>query len=302
MPKSLLQRIFLTALVIVAAFPLTVAQTSRRTRVAVLDFGDTQTGLRVTDKLVQAISLGGEFQVIDRDQAGAAVRGTDYRGSLNMSVEDARDLGAAIGCDFFFTGEAQTLRRSSSETPAYFETYAAVYLVSARTGRLASWHRLSVKRPQPTEAEKALLDELAAQGFIDGEKQSMRRAVDEERAERAHAIESGAPVIEVMSEDKVDNQTGTRPPRPYRRLKPAYPETAALSEVEATVDILVDVDEKGEVSRVDIARWAGYGLDESVLTTVKQLHFFPAMRNGRAIPMRVLLRYNFRKPTENSSR
>jgi outer membrane biosynthesis protein TonB len=42
-------------------------------------------------------------------------------------------------------------------------------------------------------------------------------------------------------------------------------------------------------------------LDESVLTTVKQLHFFPAMRNGRAIPMRVLLRYNFRKPTENSS-
>jgi hypothetical protein len=38
-----------------------------------------------------------------------------------------------------------------------------------------------------------------------------------------------------------------------------------------------------------------------VLTTVKQLHFFPAMRNGRAIPMRVLLRYNFRKPAENSS-
>ncbi len=27
-----------------------------------------------------------------------------------------------------------------------------------------------------------------------------------------------------------------------------------------------------------------------------QMHFFPAMRNGTAIPMRVLLRYNFRKP------
>ena len=58
----------------------------------------------------------------------------------------------------------------------------------------------------------------------------------------------------------------------------------------------MDVDEKGEVGRVEIARWAGYGLDESVLATVRQLHFFPAMRNGRAIPMRVLLRYNFRKP------
>jgi len=62
------------------------------------------------------------------------------------------------------------------------------------------------------------------------------------------------------------------------------------------VDALVDVDEKGEVSRAEISRWAGYGLDESVIATVKQLHFFPAMRDGRALPMRVLLRYNFRKP------
>jgi TonB family protein len=60
--------------------------------------------------------------------------------------------------------------------------------------------------------------------------------------------------------------------------------------------VLVDVDKDGEVKDVEIARWAGYGLDESVLKTVKQLHFFPAMRDGVAIPMRVLLRYNFRKP------
>jgi hypothetical protein len=33
-----------------------------------------------------------------------------------------------------------------------------------------------------------------------------------------------------------------------------------------------------------------------VLDTVKKLHFFPAMRDGLAVPMRVLLRYNFRKP------
>jgi len=26
------------------------------------------------------------------------------------------------------------------------------------------------------------------------------------------------------------------------------------------------------------------------------MHFFPAQREGKAIPMRVLLRYNFRKP------
>jgi len=79
-------------------------------------------------------------------------------------------------------------------------------------------------------------------------------------------------------------------------LKPPYPETAARAEVEAIVDALVDIDARGEVGHVEIARWAGYGLDQSVSDTVKQLHFFPAMREGIAIPMRVLLRYNFRKP------
>jgi len=33
-----------------------------------------------------------------------------------------------------------------------------------------------------------------------------------------------------------------------------------------------------------------------VIDTVKQMHFFPAMRDGAGHAMRVLLRYNFRKP------
>ena len=85
-------------------------------------------------------------------------------------------------------------------------------------------------------------------------------------------------------------------PRPFRRLKPPYPDTAAHAEVEATVDVLVDIDARGEVGRIEVARWAGYGLDQSVIDTVRQLHFFPAHRDGAAIPIRVLLRYNFRKP------
>ncbi|HMJ25885.1 MAG TPA: energy transducer TonB, partial [Pyrinomonadaceae bacterium] len=86
------------------------------------------------------------------------------------------------------------------------------------------------------------------------------------------------------------------------RVKPPYPDTAARAEVEATVDVLVDIDARGEVGRVEIARWAGYGLDQSVTDTVTQMHFFPAMRDGVAIPMRVLLRYNFRKPPPEPNR
>lgn len=240
-----------------------------------------------------------QIALVDHDQTMAAANGIGYRGSLNLSLQEARDLGSAIGCDFLVLGEADTLRRSPSDGPPYFESYVSLFVVSARTGRLVMWNRPMATRPLADAAEKALLDELS--GAVERYTTAMLRASEDEKAERALAVEQPAAVIEAMSDNTDETSNGIRPPRPFRRFKPAYPEAAAHAQIEAVVDVLVDVDEKGEVSRAEIARWAGYGLDESVMTTVKQLHFFPAMRNGRAIPMRVLLRYNFRKPTENPS-
>ena len=68
------------------------------------------------------------------------------------------------------------------------------------------------------------------------------------------------------------------------------------AEAEATVDVVADVGADGEVIDVEVVRWAGFGLDEVTAETVRQLHFFPAMKNGVPVRMRVLLRYNFRKP------
>lgn len=68
--------------------------------------------------------------------------------------------------------------------------------------------------------------------------------------------------------------------------------------MQATVDVLVDLDAAGEVTRVEIARWAGFGLDQATVDNVRRMHFFPAMRNGTAVPLRVLLRYNFRSPAK----
>ena len=275
-----------------------VAQ-SRPTRLAVLDFGKDATGLRAAAVIRETLrpkEEPREFTVIDRDQTSAAALGAGFEGSLNLTIQQARDLGSAMGCDFYLIGEAQTLRRSPSTKPVYYESYATVFLVSARTGRLVLWERPTVQRDAPEEAEKALLAIL----FSDETRQryfnAMRRAQEDERAERVIAVESGAQIIEVMSDDDSEPNQEVRAPRAYRRLKPPYPETAARAEAEATVDVLVDIDARGEVGHVEIARWAGYGLDQSVIDTVKQMHFFPAQRDGLAIPMRVLLRYNFRKP------
>ena len=271
------------------------AQTEPRARVAVLDFGDRATGARASEKVRQALldrtAVANGIVLIDRNLAMAAARGAGFQGSLNLAVAEARDIGAAIGCDFFIIGDADTVQRSPSSGAAYFESYASIFIVSARTGRLVSWERPLERRDTAEEAEKALLQII---GDAHHYQVPILRQLEDESAERASAVEATPTAIEVMSDEK--DSSDARAPRPYRRLKPPYPDSAAVAEVEATVDVLVDIDARGEIGHLEIARWAGYGLDQSVTDTVKQLHFFPAMRDGVAIPMRVLLRYNFRKP------
>lgn len=293
--RSALAALFLCFLLLAST---TLAQ-SRPTRVAVLDFGKEQTGLRAAAVIRESLTVKAEpreFTVIDRDQASAAALGAGFEGSLNLTIQTARNLGVTVDCDFFVIGEAQTLRRSPSTKPPYYEAYATLFLVSARTGRLVLWEMPAAQRDTAGAAEQALLTILFSAETRQRYFSAMRRAQETERAERITAVESGAQVIEVMSDDNGDPNQEVRAPRPFRRVKPPYPESAARAEVEATVDVLVDIDARGEVGRVEIARWAGYGLDQSVIDTVKQLHFFPAMRDGVATPLRVLLRYNFRKP------
>lgn len=288
--------VVLTALVFLNLFGARAQTPERPLSLAVLDFGDSALGRLASEKL--ASNLKGESLIIlDRDQVRAAARGAGYSGSMNLPLNEARNLGAVLGCEFFVLGDAQTLRRSPSTGPVYFESYASIFLVSTRTGRLVGWERPTFRGSTPAAAEGALLSELSSSGARDRKLISLRRAQEHERGERELSVDRQTPIIEeAPDDDKRAEAAGLRLPRPFRRLIPVYPETAVLAEVEATVDVLVDLDASGEVTRVEVARWAGFGLDESTVETVRQLHFFPAMRDGIAIPIRVLLRYNFRKP------
>jgi TonB family protein len=274
------------------------AQTSgRRLTIAVLDFGETALAREALEKFLSNLKLENTVEIFDRDQARAAARGAGYAGSLNLSLNEARNLGAVLGSDFFVLGDAQTLRRSPSAGPVYFEAYASIFLVSARTGRLINWERPNFRSATAEAAEHSLLKELAGVPLRNRILVSTRRAAEEERAERAVMIDSEIPIIEeAPDDDKVAEAEGLRLPKPYRRFLPPYPETAAAAEAEAVVDVLVDLDSRGEITRAEVVRWAGFGLDQATLETVHKLHFFPAMREGVAVPIRVLLRYNFRKP------
>jgi TonB family protein len=107
------------------------------------------------------------------------------------------------------------------------------------------------------------------------------------------AFDRGRPKMEEISGDS--DMPGLKPPIPYKRIKPEYSRTAYLYNVRATVEIEADIDETGKVTRTSVARWAGYGLDAAVTDAVRAMNWRPAMRGGKPLPMRVLLRYNVTK-------
>ncbi len=270
------------------------AQTSK---VSVLDLGTQPIAQQVSDILRSRLRASGAMQVADADLSRSAAKGIGYSGSLNLTVSEARDLGAALATDFYIIGDAQTLRRSSFERPIYYESYCSIFLVSTRTGNLLFWDRPSFENNEATRAEALLSQHLSGDAFINRLIAVIKKAQEEERIQRTVL---NTPVDAVIEEAPDDEKTaanqGIRLPRPFRRLRPGYPDTAARAEAEAIVDVAVDIGADGEVGEVQIVRWAGFGLDESTVATVRQLHFFPAMKNSAPIPMRVLLRYNFRKP------
>ncbi len=270
-------------------------------KLAVLDFGDARLGRSAADKLATSLRVGAAVALVDRDLTRAAAKGVGYSDSLNMSLLEARDLGAALGSDFFVIGDAETLRRSPSSLPVYFESYASIFVVSARTGRLVMWRRPSMKDERPEVAERSLVAELESKETRHLILSAIHQAHDAERDARSLPIDPKTPILEAAPDDeKKAEAEGLRLPRPFRRLIPAYTSSAEEAEAEATIDVLVDINAKGDVTRVDVARWGGFGLDESTVSTVQKINFFPAMRDGVAVPLRVLLRYNFRKPKVNN--
>jgi TonB family protein len=274
-------------------------------RVAVLDMGKTETGARVSERLAKHLAASDSsgatrFVTLDRGMSGAAARGVGYDGSLNMTLADARNLGSAIGCDFLIIGDAQTIRRSSSARPVYFESYASIFIVSARTGRLVKWDRPAAEADKPEKAESLLLNALdasAVERYAAAVVES-RASEEHERIERASADAADA-TIDLSTDEGAATHKDLREPAPYNRLRPAYTDAASRAEAEATVDALAEIGADGEVARVEIVRWAGFGLDDSVVSTIRRMHFRPASRDGEPVAVRVLLRYNFRKPAKS---
>jgi TonB family protein len=274
-----MNRLRLAVFVLLAALPgaSAAAREARPLTLAVLDVGEKPVAARAAERLTKAlrsVTLADlKLGVLDRDLSRAAARGVGYAGSLNMTLGEARALGAAVGCDFFLTGDAQTVRRSSSARPAYFESYASIFVVSAHTGRLVHWDRPAAEADTAEGAEAALLARLDADAAARYARAVAEAAAREERERFAREEAGAALLIDLSTDEAAASNRDLREPAPYRRLRPAYTDAASRAEAEATVDALVEIGADGEVSDVRVVRWAGFGLDEEVVATVRRMHF-----------------------------
>ena len=256
-------------------------------RVAVLAPDKTDPSREFASNLQNALNEIQKVSVQDSSLAIAAFNATAPEDPYNMTKEQSKAIGAAIGCEYFILVRSATFRRSSSTRPEYYEASAVAFVVSSRTGHLVQWTPLRSEAAKADRAEKRLAASITpyarklAAGLPDITKMEM--------------TEPPLADMEEASDNASPGAKNFHAPVPYRRIKPQYTTDAYLHDIAATVDIVIDLSAAGEILRTEIVRWAGYGLDESAEKAVRSMNWRPAERNGKALPMRFLVRYNFKK-------
>lgn len=278
--------------------PLNYVSAQSPIRLAVVDFvGDENR--EFSDLLRQSAKAAGtDFQLLDDDLVRVATSGISYSGSLNLSREEAGALGQSIGCDFFTLGKILISRRVAAGDQLYFEALAGLFFVETRTGRLVLFSFEAAQAPTERQASGRLKE------IIERSWPSYSKSLMASRANHIASIENVTqplpPAIEVLTDDLAAQ--GVQQPFFYQRIKPDYTEQADLAGITATVELEAVFREDGTVGNIEVVKWAGFGLDESAIATVKKLRFKPAEHDGKKLTLKGLVRYNFRRPLSQAER
>ena len=231
--------------------------------------------------------LGEKLKIPDASLSETALRSVEIENVFNLSLDESKNIGAVVGCDFFILIKGAVTRRESLDKAAYFETYAVVYLVSSRTGKLVLWQLKSFRADTPEKSKVSLFNSIKISADEIDEK---IQAVGKKELNET----SAAKFAEIPDENSAD-AANFRAPIPYRRIKPEYPAAASFYSIKATIDVAVEIDADGKIVSIETRRWAGFGLEESVAETIRKMNWRPAMRGGKPLATSVLLRYNFKK-------
>ncbi len=73
-----------------------------------------------------------------------------------------------------------------------------------------------------------------------------------------------------------------------------YPEIAKRAGVEGKVYVKAYVDEQGNVTKTEVVKGLGAGLDEAAVNAVKQTKFKPGKQRGKAVKVQVMIPIQFK--------
>ncbi len=76
-----------------------------------------------------------------------------------------------------------------------------------------------------------------------------------------------------------------------KKVSAPYPPEALKDGLSGTVQLDLELDEKGQVTNVIVTHPAGHGFDEAAVAAVKQFEFTPALSDRQPIPSRVTYAY-----------
>jgi len=266
---------------------------ARPPRIAVIGFSHSATGAAfdaspLGDSLEAALRRDGRAVLIERSLMKPALAGVGYDGSVNMSTDEARRLGSAVGCDFFIVGVIDAVTISDQTHESHEEAVGGLMMVDGRTGALAAFDFIQEKSPSREMAVGRAKQTLAARapGYIDRMLEHRARL-----EERAGARNDSEPVEEMPDEES----PRFTPPKFANRIKPEYTPEARRANVGGTVEAIAVFRVNGEVGDITVTRWVGFGLEESAIRAIRDLKFEPARLDGRPVSVRALIRYNFRK-------
>ncbi|HKP10581.1 MAG TPA: energy transducer TonB [Blastocatellia bacterium] len=264
-------------------------------RVAVVGFS----GQQGSDEALQAalraaLAQNSRVALIDPAQIKPAVAGLGYDGSVNLSRDEARRLGGAIGCDFFIVGKRDAFTRSDAKQESHEEALVGVMIVDARTGELAAFDFINEKAASRDAALRALTATLSARAAMYVERMAAHRAGRDAARDSASVAER----VEDLPDAESAAAAGFTPPQFLNRVRPDYTDEAERADITATVEAAAVFRADGTVGQIEVTRWAGFGLDEAAARAIRQLKFKPAARDGRPISVRATVRYNFRRLSE----
>ncbi len=212
---------------------------------------------------------------------------------FNPTCAEARALGARVGSEGYLLATLQRGERSATSRQTVVGGTLRLFAIETRAGQLiASEHADFTEDQRGFPAAIAPFLEAAATRFS-----AQWRAARERLAAQAGQPDPCPAALDLRAGELPPQAT---PPVPLTRPRPEPTAAARAAGVAVTVSAEVCVTAQGEVSAVEIVRWAGYGLEAAVEAALRATRFKPATRNGKPVSARFLADFNFRPPPSSS--